>query len=81
MRTYDDAKRIGMRIADFILGKLYRNPNLLIRQLYGVINWRERASLPITNTNASISLTCHCEPEGRGNLLYLEIASSFYSSQ
>ena len=28
MRTYDDARRIGMGIADFVHGNLYWNPNL-----------------------------------------------------
>ena len=29
MRTYDDRQEAGMGIADFILGKLYWNPNLI----------------------------------------------------
>jgi hypothetical protein len=33
-----------------------------------------------TNTNASNILTCHCEPEGRGNHVFIEIASSLCSS-
>ncbi len=26
------------------------------------------------NTNAFIIFTCHCEPEGRGNLIYLGLS-------
>jgi len=36
IRTYDHGGDAGMGIADFKLGKLYWNPNLLIRQLWRV---------------------------------------------
>jgi len=33
------------------------------------------------NTNGINSVTSHCEPEGRGNLIFIGIASSLRSSQ
>jgi hypothetical protein len=41
----------------------------------------DAGTMVVTNTKAFILIRCHCEPEGRGNLGYVQIASSFHTSQ
>jgi hypothetical protein len=54
-----------------------------IKKLFLPIGWWG-ANLQFSggaNTSALNNFTCHCEPEGRGNLIFTGIASSLSSSQ